>query len=68
MTEAKVKKWGNSLALIIPKEVAKIEDIGEGDTVKIEVSKEKRIDGFGIWKGLNLPPFKRDLDGHDDLW
>ena len=66
ITETKVKKWGNSLALLIPKEIARREDLNEGDTVKVDVSKEKRIDAFGMFKGA--PSFKRDKDEHDDLW
>ena len=66
MAEAKVRKWGNSLALIIPKEIARIEDLDEGDIVKMEVSKEKRVDGFGMFKGIG--PFVRDKDEHDELW
>jgi len=65
ITEAKVKKWGNSLALLIPKEIARQEDLNEGDTVKVEVSKEKRIDGFGILKGA--PKFSREDKGDSDF-
>ena len=66
MAEMKIKRWGNSLALIIPKEIVKREDLTEGDIVKVEVAKEKRIDAFGMFKGG--PSFKRDKDEHDDLW
>ena len=66
MAEAKIKKWGNSLALIIPKEITKQEDLGEGDIVRVEISKEKRVDGFGMFKGI--PKFKREKDEHDNLW
>ena len=65
ITETKVKKWGNSLALIIPKEITRLEDLNEGDTVKVEVSKEKRIDGFGILKGA--PKFSREDKGDSDF-
>ena len=66
MAETKIKQWGNSLALIIPKEIAKREELSAGDTVKVEISKEKRIDAFGMFKGL--PRFKKEKDSHDDLW
>ena len=66
MTETKIKRWGNSLAMIIPKEIAKREDLNAGDVVKVEISKEKRIDAFGMFKGL--PRFKEEKDAHDDLW
>ena len=66
MAETKIKKWGNSLALIVPKGIAKLEDLSEGDIVKMEISKEKRVDAFGMFKGL--PRFKEEKDVHDDLW
>ena len=65
MAEAKIKKWGNSLALIIPKEIARLEDLGEGDIVKLELSKEKRVDAFGILKGA--PTFSREDKGDSDF-
>ena len=65
MAEAKIKKWGNSLALIIPKEMARLEDLDEGDIVKLELSKEKRVDGFGMFK--NAPPFSRKDKGDSDF-
>ena len=66
MAETKVKKWGNSLGLVIPKEITKLEDLSEGDIVKIEISKEKRIDAFGILKGK--PSFKEEEEGHGEFW
>ena len=62
MAETKIKRWGNSLALIIPKEIAKREELNAGDVVKVEVSKEKRVDGFGMFKGI--PKFKEDKEDH----
>jgi len=66
IAEAKVKQWGNSLGIIIPKDVAKIEEIYIGDTVKIEISKDKKTDGFGIWKGT--PSFIREHDDREEFW
>ena len=66
MAETKIKRWGNSLALIVPKDIAKHEDLREGDIVKIDISKEKRVDAFGMFKGG--PSFTRDKDEHDELW
>jgi len=65
MTEAKVKQWGNSLALIIPKNVVKIEELSEGDFVKLDISKEKRVDGFGIFKGG--PHFSKEDKADSDF-
>ena len=64
--EAKVKKWGNSLGLIIPKDIVRAEDLNTGDTVKIEILKEKRVDGFGIFKGA--PSFEEEGAEHGEFW
>lgn len=66
MTEAKIKHWGNSLALIIPKEIVKHEDLNAGDSVKVEISKEKRIDAFGMFR--DIPKFKEEKEMHDEIW
>lgn len=65
MAETKVKKWGNSLGLVIPKEITKLEDLNEGDIVKVEISKEKRIDAFGMFKGA--PSFSKEDKGDSDF-
>jgi antitoxin component of MazEF toxin-antitoxin module len=65
MTEIKVKRWGNSLALVIPKDIAKHEELDAGDMVKIDISKEKRIDAFGILKGA--PRFSKEDEGDSDF-
>ena len=64
MAETKVKKWGNSLGLVIPKEITKLEDLNEGDIVKVDIMKERRVDAFGILKGK--PSFKEEEEGHDE--
>ena len=65
ITETKIRKWGNSLAMIIPKEITKQEDLNEGDIVKVDISKGKKIDGFGILKGA--PKFSREDEGDSDF-
>lgn len=65
MTETKIKQWGNSLGLIIPREIAKREDLSAGDIVKLEISKERRIDAFGMFKGA--PPFAKEDKGNSDF-
>ena len=65
MAEAKIKKWGNSLALIVPKDIVRQEEIDEGDIVKVEILKNKRVDAFGIFKGS--PPFSREDEGDSDF-
>jgi len=52
-TEAKVKKWGNSFGIIIPKEIIDKQQIKEGITVKINIqtnNKSTAGDIFGILK------------------
>ena len=60
-TNAKVKKWGNSLGIIIPKNVLDNENIKEGSEIEISIrskNKTKVKDIFGILKGK----LKRDTD------
>ena len=65
IVEAKVKQWGNSLGLIIPKDIARLEELSEGDVVKVEISKEKRVDAFGMLKGA--PPFAKKDEADSDF-
>ena len=49
---AKVRKWGDSLAVIIPKEVAEKEKIRVQDKIHLRIDKEMDFtDLFGIVKG-----------------
>lgn len=67
MTHAvvKAKKWGNSIGVIIPREVAERLEINPGEELDIDVIKKERIDFFGIAKGKGLKPFVRDHDDHE---
>ena len=65
MAETKSKQWGNSLGLVVPKELVKGQDLNAGDIVKIEISKEKRIDAFGMYKGS--PHFDRKDKADSDF-
>ncbi|MBI4439504.1 AbrB/MazE/SpoVT family DNA-binding domain-containing protein [Candidatus Woesearchaeota archaeon] len=58
IAEARVKQWGNSLGIIIPRGTVRQEDIHEGDTISVEIVKKKRVDGFGMFKGG--PRFKEE--------
>ncbi len=52
--ESKVKKWGNSLAVIIPNYVAEANKIREEDTIRVIVVPDSRKvlrETFGIGKG-----------------
>jgi len=57
----KVRKIGSSLAIVIPKEVAKKEGIREGALVKVQIMK-RDVSSFGASSGIG--PWK----GHDDDW
>ena len=58
MVATKVKKWGNSLGIIIPAEEIKRVKIKEGDTIDVEVVKKDRVSAFGKYKGIG--GFKRE--------
>jgi len=51
--ESKVRKWGNSLGIIIPKETVKKEHIREKERLKFIIIRDNRIlkESFGILKG-----------------
>jgi hypothetical protein len=65
MVELELKKWGNSVGVILPNEEIKELDLALGDKVDISIVKKKRLDGFGIAKGS--PSFKREHDSHRDF-
>lgn len=68
MAEIRVKKWGNSIGIIIPNEIAKIEEISDGDIIKVDIMNNRRVDGFGMFKNSGMTPFKREKDRRDDIW
>ncbi len=52
-TTAIVRKWGSSLAVVVPAAVVKAENIKEGDEVVFDVhAADDFSDLFGAWKGL----------------
>lgn len=49
---ARVRKWGDSLAVIIPKDIANKEKISTNDNIHIKIEKKMNfLDLFGIAKG-----------------
>ena len=58
MIQCKIKKWGNSIGILIPKEEAKILNLSEGQEVAIEITKKenplKELFGFGKRTGVHL--------------
>ncbi len=66
---AKVRRWGNSLAVRIPKQAASKLRISEGDIVTLEIS-EKRYGERGV-DLHNLPTFQdedREASLHHDQY
>ncbi len=59
------KKWGNSIGVIIPREVAKRLDLKPGEKLGIDVEKKERVDFFGVARGKGLRPFERDHNDHE---
>jgi len=62
-----LKRWGNSLGIIIPKD--KIEELGlsEHDIIDLDIVKKEKVSGFGIAEGKT--PYKREHAAeHEDLW
>ncbi len=52
--DIKVRKWGNSFGIIIPKDIVDKQNIKEGITVRINIQPKNRTkskDIFGILKG-----------------
>ena len=48
---AKIKRWGNSMGIILPKVLIEKEELNENDTILIEVVKEADLsDIFGMIK------------------
>ena len=50
--EAKVRKWGRSFGVVIPKEKIKEEGIKENETIKLLISKKSNVlkETFGTMK------------------
>ena len=56
--EATVKKWGNSLGIVIPREASKKLELKEGKRVRVELTSAKIVDAFGLCRGAK--PFKKE--------
>lgn len=60
---AVVKKWGNSLGVIIDNSVSKKLDLKEGEKISLDILPKKRFSGFGILKTRER--FEREHDERD---
>lgn len=59
-----LKKLGNSLGIVIPKD--KIDELSLSEHDLIDIIKKEKISGFGIAKAR--APFERDYAEHEDIW
>ena len=64
-TEVEVRKWGNSLGIIIPAEIAKAEGLKPNDKAIVRITKVRYPDprSFGSLKGWKVDP----QDAKDEL-
>ena len=52
---AKLREWGSSIGLVIPKEIVRQESLKSGDEVVVEIKKAKTLkDLFGSLKSLKI--------------
>ncbi|MBI4148576.1 AbrB/MazE/SpoVT family DNA-binding domain-containing protein [Candidatus Woesearchaeota archaeon] len=65
MIETEVKKWGNSLGIVLPADAVREMGLKQGDQVVVDVTAKKRVDGFGMAKGA--APYEEEPFEHEDL-
>jgi len=53
-----LKKWGNSLGIIIPKDKVKELGLSEHDIIDLDIVKKEMVSGFGIAEGR--APYKHE--------
>lgn len=66
MVEVEIKKWGNSLGVILPQEKLKEYGLDKGDIIDIDIIKKQRINGFGVCKGKK--PYDEEKESHNEFW
>ncbi|MBI2076095.1 MAG: AbrB/MazE/SpoVT family DNA-binding domain-containing protein [Candidatus Aenigmarchaeota archaeon] len=66
-TVVKPKKWGNSIGIIIPKEIIEKEDITLKDELVVYVEKKKKLDKKRLMKEGYLE-MKKDLEAINKEW
>ncbi len=69
--EVIAKKWGSSIGVIIPKDVAEKEKIKEGSKLKIIIRKPAKVDMnkvFGSMRGWKKPTDKILKEVDEELW
>ena len=64
VTNARVRRWGSSLGVVLPKEVVRTEGLREGDEVALQVKKALTVQqAFGTLRGwrVNAQKLKDEL-------
>ena len=59
--KAKTRKWGNSIGVIIPKEVIKEQNIKPDQEVTLMISKKQITKGKDIWGTLKFKKSTEEL-------
>jgi hypothetical protein len=60
-----VRKWGNSLGILLPRELVEETGVSDQDMVDVTVVRKKKTSGFGLCRGAG--PFVEEEDGHPEL-
>ena len=60
ITESKIKKWGHSLGMIIPKKTINKMGLKVNEIIKVDILKKNKLNAFGICKGAKS--FHREKD------
>ena len=68
MTKARLRKWGSSLGIVVPKEIVDEQRLSPGDEIEIEVRPARTLkDLFGTWKDvpIDAQKFKDEMRKED---
>lgn len=66
MVEVKLREWGNSIGVILPREKLRQLNLRKGDKIELQIIAKKRINGFGICK--EAKSFEEEKEGHEEFW
>jgi antitoxin component of MazEF toxin-antitoxin module len=64
MVEVELKKWGNSLGVILPMDRLRELGLHKGDKVEIDIIGKNMLDGFGMCRGAKT--FQREPDHREE--
>lgn len=63
----RVRRWGNSVGVVIPAEIARAERFRPGDLVQIKIARVPSHEGFGMARGAKpFEHFVEDVAGTGD--